>query len=404
MDTMSFPSSTAGTLRSPRNHGLDTLRALAIVLVFMNHYMIFVSHDATFGFLSEIGWAGVDLFFALSGYLIGNQILAAIRAGQSAGEGAERFSLPRFYARRLLRTLPNFYVVLALYACWPYFRAGSEMPELWRFLTFTQNIHLNPGTSFSHAWSLCVEEQFYMLLPPLALLIAALRVTPRAPLLLAWAVVIGGLAAGMLIRSHLWTEYIAPTHDTGYRYYTLIYYSSLCRFDELVAGVTLALLKNYHAGLWTRLTAHGNAMLAAGAALLAVSWYLLLEDHYGYGMTVFGYPMLALSYSMLLLAALSPGSLLQKSRVPGAASIALWSYAIYLTHKQLCILLNAQLQPLGMEPGTWPAIAIMSAASVLAGWLLYLLVETPFMKLRDRYLPGNMAPVRTGLAGVIEVR
>src|SRR6266571_1574921 len=114
---MSFASQAN---RSTRNHGLDTLRALAIVLVFMNHYMLFVSREPTFGFLGEIGWSGVDLFFALSGYLIGNQILSAIRAGQ--GDGAERFSLLRFYARRLLRTLPNFYVVLALYAFWPGFR------------------------------------------------------------------------------------------------------------------------------------------------------------------------------------------------------------------------------------------------------------------------------------------
>ena len=384
---MSFASQA---IRSSRNHGLDTLRALAIVLVFMNHYMLFVSREPTFGFLGEIGWSGVDLFFALSGYLIGNQILSAIRAGQ--GDGAERFSLLRFYARRLLRTLPNFYVVLALYAFWPGFRGSSEMPELWKFLTFTQNIRLNPGTAFSHAWSLCVEEQFYMLLPALALLVAVFRVTRRAPLVLAWAAIIGSLAAGMLIRSHLWTEYVGPFHDNGYRYYTLIYYSSLCRFDELVAGVALALLKNYHAGLWTRLTSHGNAMLAAGAALLGLSWYLLLENHYSYAMTVFGYPMLALAYSMLLLAALSPGALLQKAKVPGAASIALWSYAIYLTHKQLCILLGAQLQPLGVAPGSWQAVMILSAVSLLAGWLLYLLVETPFMKLRDRYVPGNLAP------------
>ena len=109
---------TTSTVPQPatRNGGLDTLRALAIVLVFMNHYMLFVSQRATFGWLGEIGWAGMDLFFALSGYLIGNQILSALRRQQS---GPERFSLWRFYARRFLRTLPNFYVVLALYACWP---------------------------------------------------------------------------------------------------------------------------------------------------------------------------------------------------------------------------------------------------------------------------------------------
>jgi peptidoglycan/LPS O-acetylase OafA/YrhL len=375
-----------------RNHGLDTLRALAIVLVFMNHYMLFVSGEPTFGWMGEIGWAGVDLFFALSGYLIGNQILSAIRRQQA---GAERFSLPRFYARRFLRTLPNFYFVLALYALWPYWRGNLVLPPLWKFLTFTQNIMLMPGTAFSHAWSLCVEEQFYVLLPALALLIAALR----RSLIWAWMAVVGSIVAGMAIRSYLWTTHVGPD-ENAYQYYTLIYYSSLCRFDELVAGVALALLKNYHAGVWARVTSFGNATLVAGAALLALTWALFLHHHYGYAMTVFGYPMLALSVTPLLIAALSPGSLLQRLRVPGATSLALWSYAIYLTHKQFCVLMRVPLQAQGWGPDSWPAIAIMSVASIAAGWLLHLLVETPFMKLRDRYVPSNFAPSKSAPAAL----
>lgn len=373
-------------MKSPtigRNSGLDTLRALAIVLVFANHYMIFVSGNPTFGWVSEIGWAGVDLFFALSGYLIGNQILGGIRRQQA---GTARFSLARFYARRLLRTLPNFYVVLALYALWPAMRGTANMPPLWQFLTFTQNISLTPGTAFSHAWSLCVEEQFYFLLPALALAIAMLRKS----LVWAWVAVIAALAGGMLIRSVLWQGLESPEFG-GSRYYTEIYYASWCRFDELVCGVAIALLKNYHAGAWARVTSYGNWTLAAGAALLAVSWNLLLEDHYGYAMTVFGYPMLGLSFGLLLVAALSSGSLLQRWRVPGAASLALWSYAIYLTHKQLCVLLRAPLQEQGWGPESWQALIVMGAASLFVGWLLYLLVETPFMKLRDRYVPSNYA-------------
>nr|WP_315250649.1 acyltransferase [uncultured Duganella sp.] len=364
-----------------RNSGLDTLRALAIVLVFANHYMIFVSHSPTFGWVSEIGWAGVDLFFALSGYLIGNQILGGIRKEQA---GTERFSLARFYVRRLLRTLPNFYLVLALYALWPAMRGASELPPLWKFLTFTQNIELKPGTAFSHAWSLCVEERFYFLLPALALGIAMLRKS----LLWAWLAVAGALLAGMAVRSHLWGGLSEAELGSG-QYYTQIYYASWCRFDELVCGVALALLKNYHAAAWTRLTAYGNWTLAAGVALTALSWHYLLEDHYGYAMTVYGYPLLGLSFCLLLLAALSPGSLLQRWRVPCAASVALWSYAIYLTHKQLCVLLRAPLQEQGWGPESWQAMAIMGGASLLVGWLLYLLVETPFMKLRDRYVPSN---------------
>lgn len=364
-----------------RNSGLDTLRALAIVLVFANHYMIFVSGQPTFGWFSEIGWAGVDLFFALSGYLIGNQILTGIRKEQA---GTARFSLARFYARRLLRTLPNFYFVLALYALWPAMRGASELPPLWKFLTFTQNIDLRPGTAFSHAWSLCVEEQFYFLLPALALGIAMLRKS----LVWAWLTVAAALLAGMAVRSHLWGG-LSEAELGSAHYYTRIYYASWCRFDELVCGVALALLKNYHTAAWSRLTAYGNRTLAAGVALTALTWHFLLQDHYGHAMTVYGYPLLGLSFCLLLLAALSPGSLLQRWRVPGAASIALWSYAIYLTHKQLCVLLREPLIAHGWGPESWQALLIMGAASLLAGWLLYLLVETPFMKLRDRYVPSN---------------
>ena len=377
------------TSHTSRIYGLDTLRALAIVLVFTNHYMLFVSGEPTFGFVGKMGWSGVDLFFALSGYLIGNQIFSALRSGAD-------FSLRHFYARRLLRTLPNFYVVLALYALWPYFRGTLVLPPLWRFLSFTQNILLAPGTAFSHAWSLCVEEQFYLLLPALALLIAACR----RSLVCGWIVIFAGWVAGVLIRGHIWTTYVGPDEDGGFHYYSLIYYLSLCRCDELVAGVALALLKNFHAPLWMRMTSKGNWTLAAGLAMSALTWYCFLQDHYGYTMTLIGYPMMALSYTLLLVAALSPGALLQRVRVPGAASLALWSYAIYLSHKQLCILMNVPLQRHGWAPSSLPSVLAMSAASVLAGWLLYRLVETPFMLLRDRYVPNNFASTKNRLVAV----
>ncbi|GAB2837747.1 acyltransferase [Pseudoduganella ginsengisoli] len=358
-----------------RIHGLDTLRALAIVLVFANHHLLFVSKASPFGWLGDIGWIGVDLFFGLSGYLIGNQIFAAMRSEQG-------FSLPVFYARRFLRTLPNFYVVLALYALWPWFRNGLSMPPLWEFVTFTQNIHLTPGTAFSHAWSLCVEEQFYVLLPAVALLVGlAIR-----PLALAWPAIAAALVAGAFIRSSLWTQDMAQ--QGGYAFYTQIYYASWCRFDELVAGVALALIKNYHGRWWTRLASHGNAAFAVGAGLLIVAGRMFYEDHFAYGVTVLGYPLLALAVFLLLVAALSPGSLLARTRIPGAQSLALWSYAIYLLHKQLCILLKPALQDIGLAPQSPASTAVMAAVSLAAGWLLYAAVETPFMKLRERWFPG----------------
>jgi len=365
--------------RSSRVHGLDTLRALAIMLVFANHYMSFVSHEATFGWFSEIGWAGVDLFFALSGYLIGHQVFSALR-----GPG---LSLPNFYARRLLRTLPAYLAVLALYAWWPYWAGNSPHAPWWKYLTFTLNINLKPGTLFSHAWSLCVEEQFYLLLPPVVLAITAITRIRRAKamaLVLGWAALLSAIVAGMWLRGSWWQ----PAMDLGERgsrsYYTLIYYSTLSRFDELLAGVALAMLRNFHPNVWQRMTRHGNWMLAAGAAITALAFWLFLEHHFSWGMSVFGYPLLGVAFAVLLLAALSEGSLLHRTRIPGMGAIALWSYSIYLTHKQLCILLAEHWEPVDLE-----TIVIMIAASIFAGWLLYFAVEAPFMNLRERFIPNN---------------
>jgi peptidoglycan/LPS O-acetylase OafA/YrhL len=358
---------------TPRISGLDTLRAIAIALVVMEHYVLFVGGRPALAWFGDMGWVGVDLFFALSGYLIGNQVFASMRS-------SEGFSAWRFYARRALRTLPAFWFVLALYALWPWFRAGRELPPLWQFLTFTQNINLEPGTAFSHAWSLCVEEQFYLLLPAVALFLATLRRSLRW----AWAVIGAALVAGIALRGHLWTTLVADDPKALYHYYKYIYYSSFCRFDELLAGVSLALLKNYHAPLWLRLTARGNVALAAGAALAGLALYGFSRDVYAFDVTVMGFPLLAAGFALLIVAGLSGDSLLNKVRIPGAKGVALWSYSIYLLHKQVCILLIEPLKAQGILPGSWTSLAISLAASLSTGWLLYRLVEAPFMALRAR--------------------
>ncbi len=371
---------------TPRLNGLDTLRAAAIVLVVLYHTTINVTHAPTFGAVGTIGWTGVDLFFVLSGYLIGNQVLSALTRGTS-------FSLLRFYARRLLRTLPNFYVVLTLYFVFPLKLGGNPPPALWRFLSFTQNVDLQPGTAFSHAWSLCIEEQFYLAFPVVALLLAA-----RRSVRLSWLVLGLAMCAAIIIRSALWQRY----GDDGEQYYRHIYYSSWCRFDELLPGVALALLKNFHPVRWRRLISGGNWTLCAGllATVLTLTLFLnfhaLQPDGYRFGMTAFGYPLLACSFALLTLAALSPASWLARVRVPGAGRLALWSYAIYLTHKGVMHLLKTPLAACAINLSSPLALGLMTAMSLLAGWLLYSAVEAPCMRLRERWFgSGRLVPDRT---------
>jgi len=354
--------------------------------VFANHYYGFVSENPTFGFISVLGWAGVDLFFVLSGFLIGDQILSGIAKGRT-------LSLPAFYKRRLLRTLPNYWVVLALFFLFPTFMGGNPPPPLWRFLTFTQNILLTPGTAFSHAWSLCVEEQFYLLVPLLCLLFVRTG-KPRAA---AWAAFGALLAIGIAARWYYWLQYGLVNGDASYSrvpYYGRIYYGSISRFDEFLPGVAIAFAKNFHPAAWEKLTARGNVWLAAGiAAVIAVGW-LFWEGNfykgYGYGFTatVFGYSLVAVSFGLLVMAALSPGSAFDRLRIPGATPLALWSYAFYLIHKPIIVILHREL-PTDWDPDSPRTVAIMFLASLAGGWLLYRLVETPFMRLRRTIAPSN---------------
>lgn len=380
--TISISPTTAHTER--RVDGLNTLRALAILLVFMYHYMVFVSRAPTFGWASTIGWVGVDLFFVLSGYLIANQIFSGITKGQ-------RLSLKAFYIRRALRTLPNYYVVLALYFLFPVVMGGREPPALWRFLTFTQNYQLPPGTAFSHAWSLCIEEQFYLLLPVLVVLAARFGKSIK----LAWALLIVAILAGIATRSVLWTHYGREAGGAIAGYHPNLYYSSFCRMDEFLPGVAVAMFKNFHRGQWERLLRWGNQTLFAGiAACLLTAWALLnfyeIEDYgYSFFMTAFGYSLVAMCFAVLVVAALSPNSLLHRIRVPGAAQLAAWSYAIYLSHKAVAFILQKQLAAYGVVGTSWTAVLLISLACLIAGWLLYRVVETPFMNLRDRRFPTS---------------
>ena len=375
-----------------RADGLDTLRAIAILLVFAYHYMVFVSRAPTFGWVSEIGWVGVDLFFVLSGYLIANQIFAGIAQGRN-------LSLKAFYARRFLRTLPNFYVVLALYFLFPATMGGTTPPPLWTFLSFTQNILLQPGTAFSHAWSLCIEEQFYLVLPAAALLAARYGRSIRLGWMLLGALMLGAIA----IRSALWLRYGREGEGAISGYHPHIYYATWCRFDEFLPGVALAMLKNFHPARWQRLLGWGRATFAVGLVGVGAVFILMLNfyqiDGYGYGyaMTAFGYSLLACAFALLTLAALSPGSVLHRVRVPGAAGLAAWSYAIYLTHKPLAVNVQRALDARGVHADSFAAVASSTVACLVGGWLLYRLVETPFMNLRDRFVPTSFPtlPVRT---------
>jgi peptidoglycan/LPS O-acetylase OafA/YrhL len=350
-----------------RQPGLDLLRALAIVIVVIYHTGIFgfaLPHD-----WHRFGWIGVDLFFVLSGYLIGGQLLASLARGQG-------IHFPRFFARRALRILPAYFVVLAIYFSLPALREFPEISPLWKFLLSVQNIGLRGGTAFSHAWSLAIEDQFYLLLPPILLLVSRWK---RAGLVLPCLVLVAGIA----LRAFLaWRN---PGHEgVSFRGFQLwIYYPTWTRLDPLVFGVGLAAMENFRPAWWRHLMDAARWLWLPALALIVYALYLGEGETLTVAACIWQFPLIALGMAALLVCAVSPRLPFRRIEVPGAAFFASVAYSVYLSHKLVIhavILLCAGYIPLN----SLSAILLVQASIYAGGFLLFLSVERPFLKLRHR--------------------
>lgn len=346
--------------------GLVHLRALAIVLVFIYHYRLF-AHPAWIDRVGSFGWTGVDLFFVLSGFLISRQLFRSLVTRGT-------FSLREYYFKRLLRIVPAYLVVLAAYFCVPSIHEREALPSVWRFLSFTQNVGLDLRTSgtFSHAWSLCIEEQFYLVLPLAVLALARRR---RA----VWIVPVL-VASGLLVRALVYQHRVVD----GITWYEWIYYPTWSRLDGLLMGIVIGAIYELRPALRDRMLANGRERLALAVVLwLAARW--LFEDPQTLWASLIAFPAIAIVYGLLVLAALSRSSILARSsRV--TEWLAMLSYALYLSHKATIHVTQSSLVKLGVAADGGAMLVASATASVLVACALHLAVERPFLRWRDRVL------------------
>jgi peptidoglycan/LPS O-acetylase OafA/YrhL len=361
-----------------RLHGLDTLRALAILLVMTFHLQNVLPERLLP--IANVGWIGVDLFFVLSGFLIGSQLLKPYLAGS-------RPRLGEFYRRRAYRILPAYLCVLLLYFAVPAWKEAPGLASAWQFCTFTWNLSIEGPApwAFSHVWSLCVEEHFYMVLPVLVLW------RMRRPSLAQTVGLMAGLVLlGMAVR---WYELVHGVRTVGdaeqlwVPFAKRIYYPTYSRLDGLLVGVTLALVRSFRPGWWGEATRRGHALLLLGMAITGVALWLFAWDFPSsdsVGSTVLGFPLLSVGLGMLVASSASGNGLL-RLRVPGAKQLATLAFALYLTHKEIAHLDGLYLEHrLGYAQGSWTAAAVYGVTCLLAAVLLYRCVELPVMQLRDR--------------------
>ncbi|MDE1175858.1 MAG: acyltransferase [Edaphobacter sp.] len=359
------------TVAAPiRLHGLDTLRAFAVMAVMLYHLTIFGELPMRWLPVTYHGWMGVDLFFVLSGFLIGQQVLKPYLRG-------ERHSIAEFYRRRAYRILPAYLVVLALYVFVPVWREAPRLAPLWKFLTFTMNFGFNfDRRAFSHAWSLCVEEHFYLVLP---LLVTWLMRRPSAKKTAAMfaAVVVLGVAL------RAWLIWRFPDEV-----YAQVYYTSYTRLDGLTVGVALAVVRVFRPLWWERLMQRGHGLMVAGVVCVgAVAWMFRgldvgsSEGPAKWGM-IFGLPVLSLGLGMVVASSVSRDGVLSRVRVPGAEMMASLAFALYLTHKSVghFVMQRFSRVTTAHGPASWALYAVTCFA---AAWVLHVGVERPFLWLRD---------------------
>ncbi len=370
--------------KSNRLHGLDHLRAIAILLVIIYHYY----GEGVPSWLvpvKRIGWTGVDLFFVLSGYLIGYQLLKEYK--KNAG-----INIKRFYLKRFFRIIPAYLAVLIMSFSIGDLHEGRGLPPLWKFLTFTQNYGMDYRTqsTFSHAWSLCVEEQFYLLLPVSIILIFKNRLQKITPYLL-----VSLIGTGILIRYFTWNEFVQPLVGNGngrkvmIAYIEKIYYPSHNRMDGLIVGLSIAAIFNFKPRVKDYLTRYGNVVFIIGIVLLLLAFKICESSTYN--IIIMGWPLCPIAYGIILVAALSPNCFLYKVKSKVTFIIATLSYAIYLTHKQLYQFYRIAIKGTDNEFLHQNAFLICLVIALLGGLLLHLIIEKPFLYLRERILIASEA-------------
>lgn len=288
-----------------RKFGLDLVRAFAICLVLVSHF------NKKLDFL---GVPGVELFFALSGFLIGGILYRALTT-------SPKWSLDdvtHFWRRRWWRTLPNYYLFFVVSLFFHYHTGGfPTLRESFPFLVFSQNLLSVDSPFYGVSWSLCIEEWFYLLFPLAILFFTLVRFSKRNAFLCATAL--------FLIVPPTLREWLFATTDPA-----VVRMTTLPRLDAIFYGVAMAfVLARYTLGPLQRRLLLGAGFL--GLAALPVLHYYSFRSVAFYRIAFFALPV-CFSLAMPSFAFIERLPRLFAVFEGPITKLSLWSYSIYLSH------------------------------------------------------------------------
>jgi peptidoglycan/LPS O-acetylase OafA/YrhL len=364
--------------------GFDGLRAIAVLMVFLQHRL--------FGDVGEIGHLGVWIFFALSGFLIIG-ILSSQRARIESGGSRFGAELRRFLFRRTVRIFPIYYLMLVVMSVLMAF--GFASPELAGGMPFhfayLSNFWIGsvlrywPGR-YSHLWSLAIEEQFYLVMAPLLLLL-----TVRWHRAACWTIVAVGLAALLTMRVAHWDEITIYTHP-------------LSNFWLLAAGGVGGLMTASERGRLRAWLGHGLTLFALSVGVIGLCaaepmWnsvdspllFAAISAVYGIGIAALVCSIACCRNEVVI-------GLLQTGWLAGLGRI---SYGFYLYHNLIPDLTrnrHAEAFFGGAVPVWAHALGIGASFAISLGIALlsWRFIEEPILRLKTRGVAVVEADERSG--------
>jgi peptidoglycan/LPS O-acetylase OafA/YrhL len=357
---------------APRQFGLDALRALAVMLVVVAHGSVLamphVVPDRGIVYLAHLG---VELFFVLSGFLVGGLLIDAVG---KARPGDPRWIGP-FWLRRWLRTLPSYYLILAANFALA-LALDSGWPADWPlYLVFSQNLAWAHPAFFGEAWSLAVEEWFYLLAPLLAFTALPFIRNARAA---TWALV-AVLVAGLAVRIAVVLA-SDPAWDAGVRKIVVL------RLDAIAYGVLMVHLLRSEPRV--QINTGRLALVGIIVSAMAAALYFQADIDSDLLARTLMFSLCSLGCALLLPWAAQWQA---PSWPPAFKSVftrlALWSYAIYLVHMLVLRPMlawlpeRASIAAVGLQTVLYLALTLLLAAALYHGF------EGPVLRWRDRRVP-----------------
>ncbi|MCX7176982.1 MAG: acyltransferase [Proteobacteria bacterium] len=355
--------------------GLDVCRTIAVLFVVTGHLL---QHSTPHPFLASLGFVGlfgVDLFFCLSGFLIGRILLQESQRWPDE----EEEGLLRFWYRRWMRTLPLyfFFFIVSLKFDWT---GATTVSSRLSYFVFAQNLVWPMPDFYGLTWSLAVEEWFYFSFPLILLMLIGLGKSPRHAAIISIACFVLIPPLVRLILPGNFYDY--QSLDEGIRHVMIF------RLDSIGFGVLVAYIGQWHDEIFQRLVKLWWFFLGLVIACMTCTrmGYFGLSESRIIAPLYFSISALAFAGLIPFFSSLTPGSSKLLNRFVKYTSLI--SYSMYLAHIFAFMIGMAIFRQFGIfdsaYPNPWLTYPSFYALVYLLSSLTYFLIEKPVLAIRDR--------------------